>query len=105
MASDVDSAVIKPSFTTLDQMADQINQPPDARYTIAATPIPMEQRIQPGPSERRARAVVVPISKGELGQLSVLGRAKPAPSPEQHRGGKAQNRRVEIYQSCQHGAV
>ena len=105
VAFDVDSAVIKPSFySTLDQMAEQINQrASDARYTIVGhTDSDASNEYNQALSERRARAVAgYLISKGvNSGQLSVLGLGETRPIASNNtEAGKAQNRRVEIYQS------
>ena len=105
VAFDVDSAVIKPSFyATLDQMAEQINQrASDARYTIVGhTDSDASNEYNQALSERRARAVAgYLISKGvNSGQLSVLGLGETRPIASNNtEAGKAQNRRVEIYQS------
>ena len=85
-------------------MADQINQrAPDARYTIVGhTDSDASNEYNQALSERRARAVAgYLISKGvNSGQLSVLGLGETRPIASNNtEAGKAQNRRVEIYQS------
>lgn len=105
VAFDVDSDVIKGSFyATLDRIAEEIQaRAATARFTIVGhTDSDASNEYNQDLSERRARAVAnYLIAKGvDAGQLSVLGLGETRPlasneTPE----GKAQNRRVEIYQS------
>ena len=105
MAFDVDSAVIKTTFySTLDRIASQIQaRSSTARYTIVGhTDSDASNEYNQDLSERRARAVAsYLISKGvDAGQLSVLGLGETRPIASNATvEGKAQNRRVEIYQS------
>ena len=105
VAFDVDSAVIKTSFySTLDRIASQIqSRSSTARYTIVGhTDSDASNEYNQDLSERRARAVAsYLISKGvDAGQLSVLGLGETRPIASNATAeGKAQNRRVEIYQS------
>ncbi|MDA8553151.1 OmpA family protein [Alphaproteobacteria bacterium] len=105
VAFDVDSAVIKGSFyTTLDRIASEIQgRPSSARYTIVGhTDASASNEYNQELSERRARAVAsYLISKGVASsQLSVLGLGETRPiASNSTDAGKAQNRRVEIYQS------
>ena len=105
VAFDVDSAVIKGSFyTTLDRIASEIQaRSSSARYTIVGhTDSTASNEYNQELSERRARAVAsYLISKGvSSSQLSVLGLGETRPiASNSTEEGKAQNRRVEIYQS------
>lgn len=105
VAFDSDSAVIKGTFyTTLDRIAAEIqNRSSEARYTIVGhTDSTASNEYNQELSERRARAVAsYLISKGVASsQLSVLGLGETRPvASNSTEAGKAQNRRVEIYQS------
>ena len=105
VAFDVDSAVIKGSFySTLDRIAEQIQvRSSTAKYTIVGhTDSSASNEYNQELSERRARAVAsYLISKGVTSsQLSVLGLGETRPIASNSTvEGKAQNRRVEIYQS------
>jgi len=105
VAFDVDSAVIKTSFySTLDTLATQIQaRSSSAKFTIVGhTDSDASEQYNQDLSERRARAVAsYLISKGVASsQLSVLGLGESRPiASNTNATGKAQNRRVEIYQS------
>lgn len=105
VAFDVDSAVIKGSFyATLDRIGEEIQtRASTARYTIVGhTDSTASNEYNQELSERRARAVAsYLISKGVASaQLSILGLGETRPvASNSTEAGKAQNRRVEIYQS------
>ena len=105
VAFDVDSAVIKGSFyATLDRIGAEIQtRASTARYTIVGhTDSTASNEYNQELSERRARAVAsYLISKGVASaQLSILGLGETRPvASNSTEAGKAQNRRVEIYQS------
>ena len=105
VAFDVDSAVIKGSFyATLDRIGAEIQtRASTARYTIVGhTDSTESNEYNQELSERRARAVAsYLISKGVASaQLSILGLGETRPvASNSTEAGKAQNRRVEIYQS------
>jgi outer membrane protein OmpA-like peptidoglycan-associated protein len=105
VAFDVDSAVIKGSFyATLDRIGAEIQtRASTARYTIVGhTDSTASNEYNLELSERRARAVAsYLISKGVASaQLSILGLGETRPvASNSTEAGKAQNRRVEIYQS------